>query len=76
MRRRWGGVKGGDPYLRICGGRGAMWGVDVRYLGGNAESFYTGGSDSTVRIWYGEAMERGQSDVIVLKSKVRGVGRR
>ncbi|KAJ9478901.1 WD_REPEATS_REGION domain-containing protein [Pseudozyma hubeiensis] len=62
----------GDPYLR-----------DMRHTKGHVsaltcgvyargDGFWTGGSDSTVRLWSEERMEREQDDLIVVKSKTRG----
>ncbi|CDU25589.1 uncharacterized protein SPSC_05482 [Sporisorium scitamineum] len=69
-----GTCKKGDPYLR-----------DMRNTKGHVSSltcgmfdpsdvgrFFTGGSDSTVRLWNVETMHAGQQNVIVLKSKLRG----
>lgn len=69
-----GTCKKGDPYLR-----------DMRNTTGHisdlscgkchpteAGVFVTGGSDSTIRLWDLATMERGQTDIIVLKSKTRG----
>lgn len=68
-----GRCKSGDPYLRdMRRTRGHVGGLTCGTWGRSGESIFTGGSDSTVRIWDVEVMERGQSDVIVLKSRVRG----
>ncbi|GAC98538.1 hypothetical protein PHSY_006132 [Pseudozyma hubeiensis SY62] len=62
----------GDPYLRDM--RHTKGHVSALTCGGYAAGggFWTGGSDSTVRLWSEERMERGQDDLIVVKSKTRG----
>ncbi|SPO26028.1 uncharacterized protein UTRI_02302 [Ustilago trichophora] len=69
-----GTCKRGDMYLRdmrntkghVSGLTCGMW--DPIELG----RFFTGGSDSTVRIWDVGTMQQGQDDLIVVKSKTRG----
>lgn len=69
-----GTCKKGDPYLRDM--RNTTGHVSDLSCGKShpidAGVFITGGSDSTVRLWDLATMERGQTDLIVLKSKTRG----
>lgn len=66
--------KKGDPYLRDMRNTtghvsGLTCGLFTPYDSGK---FVTGGSDSSIRLWDVESMQRGQTDVIVMKSKLRG----
>ncbi|EST05989.2 WD40 repeat [Kalmanozyma brasiliensis GHG001] len=66
-----GRCKAGDPYLRDM--RNTTGHVGALTCGAWAgERFVTGGSDSTVRIWDADTMQRGQDGMVVLKSKQRG----
>ncbi|TKY85946.1 hypothetical protein EX895_004771 [Sporisorium graminicola] len=64
----------GDPYLRdMRHTRGHVSGLTCgQFARHDASTFYTGGSDSTIRVWNTDRMHAGQEDVIVLKSRSRG----